>query len=269
MLKPGPIRPGLNVLNGTLGQPERYPCRRTYWEIGGVGGPAGVAGSGCGAEAVTAAEAIGLDKDAAKSARLAIDSALSSGKAVAVAAMELAFWPAKIDTDALPTFIVPIRAEWAQHFFDEQLGSGLLFGLREELHLGAEGVYYCSPKHSHLRTPARILWYVSRGHAKNGSMEIKACSRLDGIEIGDAEAIFRRYRRLGVYSKRDILESVKGKSDRNRMALHFSLTERFLKPVGVEQLRRVGIRTPLMSPRKISAEQFASIYSFGFDVAHD
>jgi predicted transcriptional regulator len=74
---------------------------------------------------------------------------------------------------------------------------------------------------------------------------------------------------LGVYTKKDILKTIKGKSNRNQMALRFSMTERFAKPVNLHQLRRLGIRSPFMSPRKITAEQFASIYSFGFDITHD
>jgi predicted nucleic acid-binding protein/ribosomal protein S18 acetylase RimI-like enzyme len=183
-----------------------------------------------------------------------------------VALLESVLWPAKLLTEVLPTFIVPIRGEWAQHFFDEDLGSELLFGLRDDLHLGVEGVYYCSPNHTYLSAPARILWYVSQGRTKSGSMCIKACSRLDAIEVGDAEEVYRRNRRLGVFARRDILASIKGKSDRRRMALRFSMTERFDKAITVAALKRFGLKPPFMSPRRITAEQFASIYSMGFDM---
>jgi len=216
---------------------------------------------------VGAAATLGLGKQIVESARQAVDAAKANGGAERTAVLESFFWPAKLLTDSLPVFIIPIRAEWAQHFFDEQLGSELLFGLREELHLGVEGVYYRSPKQSHLSAPARILWYVSQGHAKRGSKSIKACSRLDSIEIGDAEEIYRRYRRLGVYTRRDVLNAVKGKPSRDLMALRFSMTERFTTPVNVPKLDPLGLRGPFMSPRRISAEQFASIYSIGFDMA--
>jgi hypothetical protein len=49
-----------------------------------------------------------------------------------VAALEALLWPAKLESESLPTFIVPIRAEWAQHFFDEELAAELLLGLRED-----------------------------------------------------------------------------------------------------------------------------------------
>src|SRR5271168_2492508 len=77
---------------------------------------------------------------------------------------------------------------------------------------------YRSPKQSHLGAPARILWYVSQGHAKRGAKSIKACSRLDSIEVGDAEEIYRRYRRLGVYTRRNVLDAVKGRPSRDLMA---------------------------------------------------
>jgi len=42
------------------------------------------------------------------------------------------------------------------------------------------------------------------------------------------------------------------------------MTERFKKAVGMDTLEALGIRGPLMSPRKISDSQFASIYTKGY-----
>ena len=75
--------------------------------------------------------------------------------------IERALWPAKIIDSDLPSFIVPIRPEWAEHFFDEELASRRLFGLRHDLHFGREAVYYRAKQTSGLKFPGRILWYVS------------------------------------------------------------------------------------------------------------
>src|SRR6185312_1417131 len=55
----------------------------------------------------------------------------------AFAAIERQLWPAKLIEPSLPTFIVSILPQWAQHFFDVELGSQLLFAYREDLHFGA------------------------------------------------------------------------------------------------------------------------------------
>ncbi len=218
---------------------------------------------------VSRAADLGLGAEPTQNAQQAIEAVRSAQSAESVAAVEALFWPAKLQSEALPTFIVPIRAEWAQHFFDEDLGAELLFGPRIELHLGVEGVYFCSPNHLYISAPARILWYVSKGKAGNGSMSIKACSRLDGVEIGEADEIFRRFRRLGVYGKRHIREAVKGKSNANLMAIRFSMTERFARPMNLAEINQLDVRGNFQSPRKISQQQFADIYSAGFNLTHE
>jgi GNAT superfamily N-acetyltransferase/predicted nucleic acid-binding protein len=202
--------------------------------------------------------------------RLRVDGALDevdrSPAAGSIAALEALLWPAKLESDLLPTFIVPIRAEWAQHFFDEELAAELLLGLREDLHLGVEGVYYCSARHRHVSAPARILWYVSKGQEGKGSMCIKACSRLEEAVIGKAGEMFKRYRRLGVYERRKVLASAGGSPDNDILVLRFAMTERFTHPVTLDFLTTLQIRHPFQSPRKITAAQFAAIYQRGFNL---
>ncbi len=67
------------------------------------------------------AETLGLGPAFADSAQLTIDSAQSSQRREDVVALEDLFWPSKVHTNAAHSYVIPIRAEWAQHFFDEQL----------------------------------------------------------------------------------------------------------------------------------------------------
>ena len=57
------------------------------------------------------------------------------------AKLEHLFWPAKLESAPITTYIIPIQPRWAAHFFDKELGSQILIGLRTDLHLGIEGVY--------------------------------------------------------------------------------------------------------------------------------
>ncbi len=199
--------------------------------------------------------------------RPAIDAADHANDLKGIAAIEARLWPAKVTGSALPTFIVSIRAEWAQHFFDDELASQFLFGNREDLLLGVEGVYYCSAQHRHLTAPARILWYVSKGADSAGSMSIKACSRLEEVVIGKPKEVFKRFRRLGVFQWKDVFQTAKNDLANDILAFRFSMTERFPKPFPLERLEALKIRQPLLAPRRISDEQFGAIYSYGFELA--
>ncbi len=144
--------------------------------------------------------------------------------------------------------------------------SQLLFGTREELLLGIEGVYYCSAQHRHLAAPARILWYVSKGNDGAGSMSVKACSRLEDVVVGKPKELFKRFRRLGVFQWEDVFQAAKNDLTNDLLAFRFSMTERFTKPISLHQLDALDIRQPLLAPRRISDAQFASIYAWGCDL---
>lgn len=205
--------------------------------------------------------------DPAKRAALdGIAEALKYRSADSAAAIERQLWPAKVIGADVPTFIVSMRPEWAQHFFDVDLGSQLLIGLRDDLHLGVEGVYYRSLENNNLSAPGRVLWYVSKGDGE-GSMSVKACSQLEEVVVGKPKDLFRRFQRLGVYEWRDVLAAAKNDVSNDIVAFRFRMTERFRTPVGMKTLELLDIRGPFMSPRKLSEVQFASIYENGCDLA--
>lgn len=193
----------------------------------------------------------------------AVNTAAELRDATACAVIERQLWPAKVIESGVPTFIVSIKPKWAQHFFDAELGSQLLFGLREDLHLGVEGVYYRSAENDNLTVPGRVLWYVSKDTG-DGSMTIKACSQLEEVVVGKPKELFRRFQRLGVYEWRDVYEAAGKNVSTDIMAFRFRMTERFHKPIDTDTLETLSIRGPFMSPRKISDSQFASIYAKGY-----
>lgn len=199
---------------------------------------------------------------AKRAALNAITNALELREMAAFATIERQLWPAKVVELNVPTFIVSIKPKWAQHFFDAELGSQLLFGLREDLHLGVEGAYYRSTENNNLTVPGRVLWYVSKDSG-DGSMTIKACSQLEEVVVGKPKELFRRFQRLGVYEWRDVYAAAGNDISKDIVAFRFRMTERFSHPVGMAALETLGIRAPFMSPRKVSDSQFASIYKMG------
>ncbi len=179
--------------------------------------------------------------------------------------LEEVFSPVKIVSPETPCFVVSIRPDWAAHFFDIPVGGQTLIDLKEELHLGIEGVYYCSSKNMHLQAPGRVLWYVSKGPKQNGSMTIKACSHLEEIALGTPKQLFAKFQHLGVFSWKHVLAAAGGKLNNNLIAFRFRRTERFVREISMSKLSELGIPQPV-NPRRITDSQFAEIYKIGMNL---
>lgn len=200
--------------------------------------------------------------------KLVADVLRSPLNATRASEIEHLLWPAKIADADLPSFLVPIRPEFAQHLFDEYLAKQTLFGADVDLALNPESVYYRSAYQRILDTPGRILWYVSKNPKFRGTMKIRACSRIVEVCVGKPKPLFKRFQRLGVYEWRDVLHTAKGEFERDIMAVRFHDTEP-LPSVDWDTfqgiLRGYGIRTNLESPARISSTVFNEIYALALD----
>lgn len=94
-------------------------------------------------------------------------------------------------------------------------------------------------------------------------MAVKACSRIEEVIAGKPKDVFKKFSRLGVYQWRDVLAAAGGDINEQLLAFRFAMTERFPRPVSLDELDRLGVSPPIMSPRKITPEQFAEIYRLG------
>lgn len=188
--------------------------------------------------------------------------------------LEGLLWPAKIVDANIPTFLIPIKPQFAHELFDVQLANQTLFGSMKQLALNREAVYYKSLKPQIFSAPGRILWYVSRDEQKHyqGGSEVRACSRLDEVVVGLPKDLYRRFRRFGIYEWSHLLEAAKGDINQSVMALRFSNTELFTTPVPLAELRAVygsiGRGLPIQgSSRLPSAQIFAQVYRRGMNIA--
>lgn len=192
---------------------------------------------------------------------------LHSGSAVQMEAwlqMERALWPAKVTGTGLACFIVPIRPHWAEQLFDTELPQRSLYGSDPMLAMSPENVYYRAARPAILKSPARVLWYVSGGEIP-GTAALRACSYIDELFVGFPKEAFRRFRRLGVYTWRDVLEVAENNLDNNVMAFRFSRTELLRKPVTYKQIQDLltqdrGKGHPLVSPVEVSESAFIALY---------
>ena len=79
--------------------------------------------------------------------------------------------------------------------------------------------------------------------------------------------LFRHFKRLGIYEWKHVFDIARKDIDKEIMALIFSDTELFERPIYLPELRKIlqGHRrkTQLQSPTAISVEIFDALYSAG------
>ena len=171
-------------------------------------------------------------------------------------------------------FLVPIRPKFAISLVDWQQSANTLFGGRENVLLRWDHVYYRSnTKHRMLRPPGRILWYVSAIPSRRTTgtdRNVIAISHLDSVQSGYPKQLFKQFRRKGAFDWKQVNETCKGDPNIKIMAIEFSHTFPFKKPITLNYLRQIynasGSKLVLQSPSKIPEPVFERLYRFGFEV---
>jgi len=202
----------------------------------------------------------------------ALKTAYSADNVQTMLQVERSLWPAKLTDIDIPTFVIPIRPEWAMHLFDPHIASQDLLGGEPSLIFSVENVYYRASRPRVLTAPARILWYVSRGRGKyQGTMAIRASSYLDEVVIGEPKTLFSQFRRLGVYRWEDVFGIARERIDQEIMAFRFSITEVFSNPISRDELQEIwreemGGRFHIQTPIAIPRERFFRLYRLGMGI---
>jgi GNAT superfamily N-acetyltransferase len=182
--------------------------------------------------------------------------------APAASAVEHALWPVKITDAELPTFLVPVQPRWSYELFGYPEG---LLARDHNLGLSREHVYYRAPLPRGESAPARILWYASSDDTMSVSA-VFACSRLEQCVTDDGERLYRQFKHLGVYRRKDVLETSEKYAGR-AMALRFSDTALFPSTVSHKRLLELGARygqkVNVQSVYKISTDLFRALYEEG------
>lgn len=162
-------------------------------------------------------------------------------------------------------FLLPIRPGYAKSLIDRQQAAMDMFVQNPGVLLRWDNVYYrAKTRHRMIRPPARLLWYES-GDAAG---QIVAVSCLDAVEIDTAKAIFKKFKKIGVLEWKDIFDMCNGDPFKEIMALRFSHTFPFRKPVSLDAMRNVfdehETNLVLQSPSKITNEIFCKLFQLGY-----
>lgn len=201
----------------------------------------------------------------------ALDIDLQSIKDTQLLDIEYKLFPLKIWDIDIPCYIIPIKAVWAGHLFDDNISGQTLFGAEPEKLWNIENVYYRSTRPITEIAPARILWYVSNDNKTDRSMSIVATSYLEKVMTGKPKVLFRNNRHYGIYEWRNIFELCKGKIDVDIRALKFSRTEVFDYPIrykNIQQILKENERkeNTFASPVKMNNAIFSQIYRLGKNI---
>ncbi|MDW8850123.1 hypothetical protein SD960_08480 [Flavobacterium sp. MMLR14_040] len=178
--------------------------------------------------------------------------------------------PIKIKELEIPTYIVAIQPQWAEQLFDDKSDEKLaLFEPDYELLLNRENVYYRSASPKILKSPARILWYISENKATRGKGRINAASYIDEIFIDDPKKLYKQFKQLGIYEWKHIAETAKDSNE--VMAFVFSDTEIFKNSVSLSKIKNLIKKLEnknfmALSPVEIKTETYLALYKIGMEL---
>ena len=162
-------------------------------------------------------------------------------------------------------FLIPIRPGYAISLIDTRESGNDLFGGNPDVLLLWENVYYRSATlHRMLKPPGRILWYVSKD-----KQQIIAVSRLDEVAIDTSKELLRKFKKFGILKWHDLYEMCGKDPSKKLMALKFSHTFLFRKPVSLNEVRDVfkmnkttGPST--QAPSELPPQIFRELFQRGF-----
>lgn len=160
-------------------------------------------------------------------------------------------------------FLIPIHPTYAMGLIDRDQSSRDLFGGDPNILLRWDNVYYRSKNfHKMITAPGRILWYVSK------RKEIIAVSCLDDVVIDTTKELFRKFRKFGILQWKDLYKMCDGDPSKELMALKFSHTFPFHKPVSLDDVRTVFKKNnavpSLQGPSKLPPEIFYELFQKGY-----
>ena len=172
--------------------------------------------------------------------------------------------PLSLEEASPKYFLLPVRPGYAMSLVDRQGSAADLFGGQPSVLLRWDNVYYRKKTHyKTLQEPARILWYVS-----GNQQQIVAVSHLDEVKVGTAKTLFKKFKNFGILEWNDIYKMCAGDPTNEIMALKFSHTFPFRKPVSLDKIRAAfrenGTGLSLQSPLKLSTTLFQKLFQLGY-----
>lgn len=155
--------------------------------------------------------------------------------------IERIFFPLKIADIIIPCYIIPIKSLWAGNLFDYKISCCDIWGAQESKLWNIENIYF---RHTHPineKSPARILWYVSKDANSNNQRDggIVATSYLDEVMTGKPKDLYLSSRHYGIYEWKDIYALCNKDIKKDIRALKFSRTEIFERAIPYNKIQEI------------------------------
>ena len=184
---------------------------------------------------------------------------------------ERSAWPAKIFSGNILSYMIPIKPEYARDILSYSEPQERLFELNRKAAVSRTNVYYRSPRFS-LKTPARVIWWISGGGSLGG---VRAISWLDEVETGPPHRLYNKYRDHGVLDKQQVIDIAKPSPNDGpkATAMLFSQTEIFSEPVPIARSRELcdDMNQPgyFRTTQKIAEDTVYRFYMEGMEINED
>ena len=156
--------------------------------------------------------------------------------------LERAMDPVLVSDSAMPAFLIPIQAGWADRLIgvttgqlDIDVSGGRVGGLREH-------VYFRSSNGPRMPAPFRAFWY----RTAEGVSSVFATSVVEQTLLASEQEIWGRFGGYGVLTRADLASLSSGTNE--VMALRFFRTRRMQLPVTLSQLQAAASKLGITKP---------------------
>jgi len=163
-------------------------------------------------------------------------------RSIAISELEELLYPARFALRGRKAYMIPIKPQWADRLMDIPRHQLTMLGSRDGLALRTDNTYYCHPYFAgHELCEAPALFYVS-----SPDQIVAGFARIVERTIAEPEDLFLKYERTGIYGLDEIRRHIKksGPDQGCAMAIRFAWWVPFPRPVGLKELRAMGLHHP-------------------------
>lgn len=161
---------------------------------------------------------------------------------MSISELEELVYPARFALHGRKAYMIPIMPQWADRLMRVPRPQMSMFASKDKLALRTDNTYYCHPFYmdADIRD-APALFYVS-----NPDKMVAGFARIVDRTLAEPEDLYLRFERTGIYGLDDIRGHVKktGEWQGCAMAIRFAWWVPFPNPVGLDQLRAMGLHHP-------------------------
>ena len=161
---------------------------------------------------------------------------------MSISELEKVVYPARFVLRGRKAYLIPIKPQWADRMMSVPRAQLPLLANCDQLALRTDNTYYSYPRHlEDDLSDAPVLFYIT-----GTDRMVAGFARIVERVIDEPEVLYLRYGRSGIYGLDDIRSHVKpsGRHHGCAMAIRFAWWAPFPTPVGLDEVRAMGLHHP-------------------------